>query len=356
MARTGLLKPEVEKARNSILAQGRHPSVDAVRIALGNTGSKTTIHKYLKELEEESGSPVDRKTSISETLQNLVAQLASQLESEASSRIADMSKECTEKDLQHAAEIKEVTLKHAQVKEKLDLTIAAIKQEIEAHEQTRELLQSESMAHHTLAQQVIDLKERLTENDVHRLSLEEKHQHARDALEHYRNSVKEQRNQDIRSHEQQVQQLQAELRQLQQALVAKQNEVTRLNQDGARWVAEISQAQKTIYDEQASHRKLSSQIDALRAIEQRAKVLEPQLKEKDIKIKELEALLLQSVAAGNNQKEQIHRMEVEQASAIAKIEAQQNMMVELRSILADRITLNGKGLSPVHETNKPATD
>jgi DNA-binding IclR family transcriptional regulator len=35
------------------MAQGQHPSIDAIRIALGNTGSKSTIHRYLKELEEE---------------------------------------------------------------------------------------------------------------------------------------------------------------------------------------------------------------------------------------------------------------------------------------------------------------
>jgi hypothetical protein len=155
MARTGLYKSEVEKARNSLIAQGRHPSVDAVRIALGNTGSKTTIHKYLKELEEENGGTVDRQVTISAALQNLVAQLATQLEAEASSRIADMSVEVLEKDRLHAAEIEEVNAKHTQTKEKLDLTIAAIKQEIDLHEQTREALQSESMTRHTLAQQVM---------------------------------------------------------------------------------------------------------------------------------------------------------------------------------------------------------
>jgi hypothetical protein len=57
MARTGLYKSEVKKARDTLLAMGRRPSVDAVRVELGNTGSKTTIHKYLKELEEEDGAP-----------------------------------------------------------------------------------------------------------------------------------------------------------------------------------------------------------------------------------------------------------------------------------------------------------
>ncbi len=48
MARGGVYKTEIEKARNALLAEGKHPSVDAVRVALGNTGSKTTIHRYLR--------------------------------------------------------------------------------------------------------------------------------------------------------------------------------------------------------------------------------------------------------------------------------------------------------------------
>ncbi|MFM0170792.1 DNA-binding protein [Paraburkholderia sediminicola] len=33
------------RARDALLAQGQHPSLDAIRIALGNTGSKTAILK-----------------------------------------------------------------------------------------------------------------------------------------------------------------------------------------------------------------------------------------------------------------------------------------------------------------------
>ena len=51
MARSGLYKSDVQRARDSLRAEGKNPSVDAVRVALGNTGSKTTIHRYLKELE-----------------------------------------------------------------------------------------------------------------------------------------------------------------------------------------------------------------------------------------------------------------------------------------------------------------
>ena len=52
MARGGVNKAVVQIARTAILARGEHPSIDAVRIELGNTGSKTTIHRYLKELDD----------------------------------------------------------------------------------------------------------------------------------------------------------------------------------------------------------------------------------------------------------------------------------------------------------------
>lgn len=37
MARAGIYKSEVARARANLIAQGRHPSIDAVRIELGNT-------------------------------------------------------------------------------------------------------------------------------------------------------------------------------------------------------------------------------------------------------------------------------------------------------------------------------
>ena len=43
MARAGLYKGDVQKARDALLAQGKKPSVDAVRVALGNTGSKSFV-------------------------------------------------------------------------------------------------------------------------------------------------------------------------------------------------------------------------------------------------------------------------------------------------------------------------
>jgi chromosome segregation ATPase len=89
MARIGLLKSDVEKARDSLRAQSQYPSVDAVRIALGNTGSKSTIHKYLKELDDEQGGDVGKanESTLSDALHDLVARLAARLQAEADDKL-----------------------------------------------------------------------------------------------------------------------------------------------------------------------------------------------------------------------------------------------------------------------------
>ncbi len=60
------------------------------------------------------------------------------------------------------------------------------------------------------------------------------------------------------------------MRQLQQSLIVKQDDI-RLNQDGARLVADLSHAHKALYDQQSSHRQLEQKIEALRTVEQHGK-------------------------------------------------------------------------------------
>ena len=75
MARGGVNKAIVQKAREALLARGENPSIDAVRIELGNTGSKTTIHRYLKEIEAHDPRPEASRERLSDELTELVSQL-----------------------------------------------------------------------------------------------------------------------------------------------------------------------------------------------------------------------------------------------------------------------------------------
>ncbi len=76
MARGGITKALVQIARTAILARGEHPSIDAVRIEMGNTGSKTTIHRYLKELDDGAQPAEASAEPIDDELTALVSRLA----------------------------------------------------------------------------------------------------------------------------------------------------------------------------------------------------------------------------------------------------------------------------------------
>lgn len=342
MARTGLYKSDVNKARMALLAQNKNPSVDAVRVALGNTGSKTTIHKYLKELEEENGGVTGRKTSISEALQDLVDGLAAQLQGEANTRIEAIRAEYAEKEHVQAEVLTASRVEITTLSNQLQRTESALQQEKAEHKQTQEALQGLTLVRHTLDQHVADLKDRLAENETHRLSLEEKHQHARQALEHYRDSVKEQREQDQRRHEQQVQHLQAEMRQLQQTLIVKQDELTRLSHEGARLIADLSHARKGLIDSQTHERQHQQKLETLLTVEQRCKALEEQLVERASRIAELTCQVSAAALESSELAKRLHLLDVDLSAARATIEAYQTTLIELRAYRERREALDEK--------------
>ena len=115
--------------------------------------------------------------------------LAAQLQDEANVRIDEMRAQSAEKNSQHAEALAAMQKEVDVLSGQLQRSETTAHQEKDAHDRTREALQSETIVRHTLEQQVADLKERLAENKAHRQSIEEKHQHARDALEHFRQSV-----------------------------------------------------------------------------------------------------------------------------------------------------------------------
>jgi hypothetical protein len=93
MSRSGLTKSQVRACRDQLLAQGRYPSVDVVRQALGNTGSKSTIHRYLKELAEEASASLDagiKRDDTARSLHDFVEQLADRLHGDAQQRIRQL--------------------------------------------------------------------------------------------------------------------------------------------------------------------------------------------------------------------------------------------------------------------------
>lgn len=261
MARGGINKALVKMALDRLLAKGINPSIDAVRTELGNTGSKATIHRYLKELNEENDTGTHRqKVPVSEALSQMVASLAAQLQQEAQD-IIDAN------EAKHKAALEALQAK-LNAQEGTNKTLAqenvTLTRRLAESDQALESLSSahqELTLKHGRAEQELTGKDvLLAEKDSHIRSLEEKHQHAREALEHYRQSVKDQRDQDQRRHEHQVQQLQAEIRQLNQTLSIKQTDLTQLNTANAELTAELRQLRKVLNDSEHQRQTAESRL------------------------------------------------------------------------------------------------
>ena len=272
MARGGINKALVQKARRAILARGEHASIDAVRVELGNTGSRTTIHRYLKELEEAERGRSAAAIPLSGQLANLVAQMAEQLTEEAQAAVAEEREQLARERRDYHERIHHAEGRSQQFEAQCTAhaeKLQALEQNLQQEQQQRQQADIEIAR---LRQANGDLETRLQDRDGQIRSLEEKHQHARDALEHYRVASKEQREQEQRRHEAQVQQLQMELRQLQQTLMIKQEELTQLNRDNARLLAEIRQQQK----EQRAQQQLLAQTNQTLANAERTNAAQEQ--------------------------------------------------------------------------------
>lgn len=260
MARGGINKALVKQAREALVARGENPSIDRVRIELGNTGSKATIHRYLKELDVEAGAQLNDEARLSSTLRGMVAGMASQLCSEAQGIVTDAEakhqKQLTAWESRHEQQAQALAKAEQRIvtlERRLADSIDNCTEAVEAH-------QCAVVDAERRGQQITDLEVLLKEKSDHLVSLEENHQHGREALQHYRESVKEHRAQEQRRHDQQVQQLQAEQRQLREALSVKQGDITQLNKDNARLVAELSEARKQLVSTEGRLADVASQL------------------------------------------------------------------------------------------------
>lgn len=263
MARGGINKAIVQIARDALIARGVNPSINAVRVELGNTGSMTTIARYLGELGKGESRPKERRERLSDELTGLVGQLLDRLLEEGAEEVAEARAELDkhrasvhEQLAQAQAALTDLQRQHDSLQAALDVQAGELST-------SQSSLQSELTRNARLSQSCADLEVRVHEKDEQIRSLEEKHLHARDALEHYRSAVKDQREQEQRRHEGQLQQIQVEHRQLQQTLSVKQDELSRLNRDNERLLSDSRQQTKVMATQDDSITRLTGELNAL---------------------------------------------------------------------------------------------
>lgn len=332
MARSGLYKSEVRKARDTLLRQGRHPSVDAVRIELGNTGSKTTIHNYLRELEDEDGHRSPGIT-VSDVLQDLVMRLAAQLQSEAEAGIGVVRAEADALQQRLMAELEALRQSQAQLNARLTQAQTDFSAETAAHRLTASRLQEQSAARQTLELHGAVLKERLDSEERHLRSVEEQRQHALTLLERNRAEHDAQQEDMARRHEQQLDALRNKLHQWRQDAMTKQEQITAGNQEAIRLASDLAHARATLEDQLANARQMQKKMDRLSEVVQQKELLEAQLRDRNALIAQLQSRLVAVGESYDASARQLHACERDLAAATARLDAQQSLSRELRGYL-----------------------
>jgi hypothetical protein len=250
MARGGINKAVVQIARNALLARGLHPSIDAVRVELGNTGSKTTIQRYLKELgETETPAP---EMPLDEELTRYIGSLVLRVRQRAEDALA-ADRAAFDHEQLMARQQREVEAAHLEHLQQAHATLGQARQEGLIHEQ---ILSSQLKACELERQRLQEAHEqqlRLLEDRAGQiLSLEGKHRLTQESLDHYREQHLLQREQEVQRHDQQLQQLQREARTNRDQLLSKQEELSQLYRDLERMSGEqLRQHQETRRLEQA---------------------------------------------------------------------------------------------------------
>ena len=224
MARAGILYSDVMKAAQIVAADGRNPTVDNVREALGSTGSKSTIAPLLKRWKEEFQGPGAVKTE-----GGLPAELMEAMRGVYHKQQRDVAQQLEQSMQESRVELDAALEKLKKTEaERLKLTEVrtALTQELRATQQALAQLKEE---HHfravTLASLHSDnagLTQRLADRGEEIAALNRQLAQVRSQFDHYQEASAAQRSEERQSQQQQLSRLEQDNAQLQQRLQGQQ--------------------------------------------------------------------------------------------------------------------------------------
>jgi len=291
MARTGITKEDVRDARQRLIDDGQSVTLDSLRIKLGNTGSRSTIQRWLRELENDDSTVLHDEQLLTDAIKTTVVQLARQLQEEALAKIAQAEAvhEAEQENWQRLTG--NLRIQVLDLTEQTDALQLRLSSSEDSNKKLLEARQQDAITLSELNGANTHLKSLLATKEQQISSLEDKYQHARQTLEHYSISVQKQREQDEQRHDHQIQKMQADLRVAQQTVVVKQQEASNLQ-------AQVQHLTTTLQHVQTSSADLKEQMVSLqterrqleRQLEHRNTLYLEQQKAFDLKCHDLKQL------------------------------------------------------------------
>jgi len=231
MARSGITYTEVSNAAKQLMAAGRSPTVETVRITLG-TGSNSTINTHLRDWKtrQTQVQNVATKENLPEELIATIKGLWNQVMDQSEEKILAIqqeAKQTVEKLKQEAQQLQQESVhwqqQHQQIKKERDGF---------AHEKSavEQLLADAKIEAAALIEKHAGLERQNQEKQKYIDEIQRQNQQIQANLEHYRASVLEQRTTEQQRYEQQQRQFEQTIRQANQELVEVRQENTVLQQ------------------------------------------------------------------------------------------------------------------------------
>jgi len=265
MARGGINLALVREARTALLGRGRRPSIDAVRIELGNTGSKSTISRYLKELEAAAPPAAEPApaTVIDQRLLSVVQTIRSQLLEQAQATVQQAQARGAEREQQLLAQVQALEAQQRTDQAQLMQLNSQLRDELQQRQQQAVVQATQDEALRLARQDVHGLKATLSERATLIAQLQASHQHTRENLEHFRQQSHEQYAAQQRQHEQFRQDSHQQQRKLELLLTQAQQRASQLNEEQAALKLSVCLERQKLRDQQLQTAQLERRVERL---------------------------------------------------------------------------------------------
>ncbi|WP_426177335.1 DNA-binding protein [Massilia sp. TWR1-2-2] len=264
MARAGVVYSQVAKAAAKLAVEGKNPTVDNVREALGGTGSKSTIAPMLKRwksahqktiAEAELGLPAELVRAVKDIYEKLQADLAHQLGLARESHRQEQEAMAERLKLA-AADMGALT----ETKDRLAQKLARLKASFERLQKDQH---AGEMSLTAARADNAGLQQRLADRRAEVQSLTQQLTQTRVQFEHYQETTARQRTEDRQAFEQRIARLELDLASGQQRQAAQQATLAQQETKLSQLDADNARLRRTAQGAQAAQGAVKSERDQL---------------------------------------------------------------------------------------------
>lgn len=271
MARAGILFSHVAAAAAQVAADGRNPTVDTVREALGDTGSKSTIAPLLKRWkQEQSDKGPTGGIPLPAGLAEAVRALNERMEEDAARRV-DETGLAHQAELAHMRDaLDHLEAKLAQAQTDHASAAAALEQANTTITQLREAQQAQEVELASARAECAGLTERLADRGAEVNASTDQLRQVRTQFEHYQTAAAAQRSEERQSFERRIGQNEHELGRLreqasslQAASAETSGQLSTLRSQTARLQDELAQERRHAAAAQSACDRLAADAERL---------------------------------------------------------------------------------------------